>query len=322
MFSKSDLERAAALVHQHVPPTPQYTWPLIQEITGCETWVKHENHTPTGAFKARGAVTYIDWLKRQYPDVKAIATATRGNHGQSQSMAATRAGLQANIYVPFGNSSEKNAAMRAFGANLVEFGSDFDEARLEVTAVAGANGWHLVPSFHLELVRGVATYALELFHAAPHLDTVYVPIGCGSGICGTILARDALGLKTKIVGVVSKEAQTAKLSFEQGELVETNQAATFADGMAVRVPVKQALDIYSRGAERIISVSEQEIADAARIYFSTIHNVAEGAGAAALAALIQEKDQMKGKAAGIILTGGNIDTSKFIELLNGKVPAP
>ena len=322
MFSKSDLESAAELVHQYVSPTPQYTWPLIQEVTGCETWVKHENHTPTGAFKARGAVTYIDWVKHQHPGIRAIATATRGNHGQSQSLAATRAGLQAHIYVPYGNSTEKNAAMRGFGANLVEFGNDFDESRLEVMKKAESNGWHLVPSFHLELVRGVATYALELFQAAPHLDTVYVPIGCGSGICGTIIARDAMGLKTKIVGVVSSEAQTAKLSFDQGTLVETKNAATFADGMAVRVPVKEAFDIYSLGADRIISVSEKEVADAVRIYFNTIHNVVEGAGAASLAGLIQEKEQMKGTAVGVILSGGNIDTDKFIDVLSGRIPSP
>ncbi|MCP4074291.1 MAG: threonine dehydratase [Hyphomicrobiales bacterium] len=322
LFSKTELEQTTRFVHQFVPPTPQFTWPLIQETTGCETWIKHENHTPTGAFKARGAVTYLDWVRREYPNVTSIATATRGNHGQSQALAATRAGLEANIYVPFGNSREKNNAMRAFGANLVEFGSDFDEARIEVAKVAKKNSWHLVPSFHIELVRGVATYAFELLNAAPHLDTVYVPIGCGSGICGTILARDALGLKTKIVGVVSTQAQSAKLSFEQDKLVETNQAATFADGMAVRVPVKEALDIYARGADRIVAVSENEIAEAVRIYFNAIHNVAEGAGAAPLAALIKEKEHMNGKAVGVILSGGNIDTDKFIDVLKGGVPSP
>ena len=322
MFSRSELEQAAELVAKHVPPTPQFAWPLLAQITGCETWVKHENHTPTGAFKARGGITYIDWVKRQFPDVGAIATATRGNHGQSQALAATRAGLAANIYVPHGNSTEKNAAMRAFGANLVEFGSDFDETRLEVAKLAKENGWHTVPAFHRELVRGVATYAYELFTAAPHLDVVYVPIGCGSGICGTIIARDALGLKTKIIGVVSDQALTAKLSFDQSKLVETNSAATFADGMAVRVPVQEALDIYGKGAERIISVSEEEIAEAMRVYFRSIHQVSEGAGAAALAGLLQEKDKMAGKAVGVILSGGNIDTDKFAQVLNGVTPAP
>lgn len=321
MFSKSDLEQAARTVHQHVPPTPQRRWPLLEELTGCETWVKHENHNPTGAFKVRGGVTYIDWVKREFPQVTGIVTATRGNHGQSQALAATRAGLSANIFVPKGNSKEKNAAMRAFGANLVEHGADFDEARIEAGRCAELNDWHPVPAFHLELARGVATYAYELFTNAPHLNTVYVPIGCGSGICGTILARDALGLKTKIVGVVSNMAQTAKLSFEQGKMVETNSADTFADGMAVRVPVKAALDIYSKGAERIIAVSEDEIANAMRIYFQTTHNVSEGAGAASLAGLIQEKDQMAGKAVGVILTGGNIDMDKFHTVLGGAIPA-
>ncbi len=322
MFSVRDLEQACALVHPFVPPTPQRRWPLLEKVSGCETWVKHENHNPTGAFKARGGVTYIDWVKREFPDVKGIVTATRGNHGQSQALAATRAGLRAHIFVPKGNSAEKNNAMRAYGANLVEYGSDFDEARLEAARQAQFNNWHPVPAYHRELVRGVATYAYELFSAAPHLDVVYVPIGCGSGICATIMVRDCLGLKTRIVGVVSEHAPTAMLSVEQGKLVETNSASTFADGMAVRVPVQAAYDIYSKGVERIISVSEEEIANAVRIYFKTIHTVSEGAGAAALAALLQEKDKMAGLAAGVILTGGNIDTDKFATILNGGIAAP
>lgn len=320
MFTKTELEEAAKLVYGHMSPTPQYAWPLLSQVTQCETWVKHENHTPTGAFKVRGGITYIDWVQRAHPTVTGIATATRGNHGQSQARAAIAARMSANIFVPFGNSSEKNAAMRAFGGSVTEFGDDFDMARLEAGRQAETNHWHPVPAFHRELVRGVATYALEFFTAAPHLDTVYVPIGCGSGICGTIAARDALGLTTKIVGVVSELAQSAKLSFEQGKLVETDSAPTFADGMAVRVPVSEALDIYSKSAERIVSVSEAEIAEAMRIYFKTCHNVAEGAGAAALAALMQERETMSGKAVGVILTGGNIDTDMFATVLAGKVP--
>lgn len=303
-----------------MPATAQYAWPLLQEETGCEVWVKHENHTPIGAFKVRGGITYIDWLKRSHPDVSGIVTATRGNHGQSQSLAATRAGLTATIYVPRGNSTEKNAAMRAFGGDVIEHGNDFDEAKDEAMRQGAEHGWHAIPPFHKEIVRGVATYALELFTAAPHLDTVYVPIGCGSGICGTILARDALGLKTRIVGVVSTQAMSAKLSFEQGRLVETDSARTFADGVAVRVPVAEAFDIYSRGADRIVAVSEEEIAEAMRIYYRTIHTTAEGAGAAALAALMQEREAMSGKAVGVILSGGNIDLSKYLAVLGGGVP--
>lgn len=319
-FSKSELEQACDLVYSQMSPTPQYAWPLLGEVTGCETWVKHENHTPIGAFKVRGGITFVDWVTRTQPDVTGLVTATRGNHGQSQSRAAIRAGLSANIYVPRGNSAEKNAAMKAFGANLVEFGDDFDEARIEAGKQAVINDWLAVPAFHTELVRGVATYAFELFNAVPHLDTVYVPIGCGSGICGTILARDALGLSTKIVGVVSEHAMTAKLSVEQGRLVETNSAKTFADGMAVRVPVEAAYDIYSQGAERIISVSEIEIAEAMRTYYSSIHQVSEGAGAASLAGLMQEREQMAGKAVGVILSGGNIDADQFGSVLNGEIP--
>jgi threonine dehydratase len=320
MFNKSEIEMAAALVYRHMPATPQYAWPLLGQALGCEIWVKHENHGPTGAFKARGGVTYIDWLKRAHPEARGVITATRGNHGQSQARAAMAAGLEAHIYVPHGNSAEKNAAMRAFGGQLTEFGDDFDAAKAEAMRVGAQEGLHPVPPFHLELVRGVATYAYELLTAAPHLDTVYVPIGCGSGICGTILARDALGLKTKVVGVVADTAQAAKLSVEAGKLVETGPTATFADGMAVRVPVAAAYEIYATGAERIVSVSDVEIAEATRLLYRSTHNVAEGAGAAATAALMQERNRMQGKAVGVILSGGNIDTAWLKEVLAGGVP--
>ncbi|MBL1437934.1 MAG: threonine dehydratase [Rhodobacteraceae bacterium] len=320
MLTKPEIESACELVYRHMPATPEYAWPLLAQELGMETWVKHENHGPTGAFKARGGITFIDWLKRAHPEARGIITATRGNHGQSQARAALAAGLEAHIYVPRGNSAEKNAAMRAFGGQLVEFGNDFDEARLEAMRVAARDGWHPVPPFHLELVRGVATYAFELLLAAPHLDTVYVPIGCGSGICGTILARNALGLKTKVVGVVADTAQAAKLSVAAGKLVETGPTATFADGMAVRVPVAEAYEIYAAGAERIISVSDAEIADAMRMLYRCTHNVAEGAGAAAMAGLMQERSQMQGKAVAVVLSGGNIDTAMFAEVLSGGVP--
>ncbi len=321
ILDKAELEAAARLVYTQMPPTPQHSWPLINEAVGAEVWVKHENHTPTGAFKIRGGITYIDWLKRTHPEIAGICSATRGNHGQSQARAATAAGLTAKIYVPKGNSVEKNAAMRAFGAELVEFGGDFDTAREEATRVAEAEGLVLVPPFHLELVRGVATYALELFTAVADLDTVYVPIGCGSGICGVIAARDALGLKTQVVGVVSERAQTAKLSVEAGRLVETNSANTFADGMAVRVPVQEAIDIYGPGVERIVAVTDDQAAEAVRQYFRFTHNVAEGAGAAPLAALMAERERMAGRKVGLILSGGNIDTDWFTQILNGGTPS-
>lgn len=320
MFSKSELQDACALVHAQMPPTPQYAWPLLQDALGVETWVKHENHTPTGAFKLRGAITFIDWLTRTHPECKGICTATRGNHGQGQARSATAAGLRALVYVPHGNSVEKNAAMRAFGAELIEFGQDFEEAKEEAFRVAAEQDLFIVPPFHTELVRGVATYAYELFTAAPDLDTVYVPIGCGSGICGTILARDALGLKTKVVGVVSTEAQCAKLSVEAGRLIETNSARTFADGMAVRQPVQEAFDIYAKGASGIIAVSDDEVAEAMRLYYTATHNMSEGAGAAPLAGLMQERAQMAGKKAGVILCGGNVDTGWFQTVLAGGTP--
>ncbi|MEM9975124.1 MAG: threonine dehydratase [Pseudomonadota bacterium] len=322
MFSKDELTAASSLVNTHMPPTPQHSWPLLAQRLGCEVIVKHENHTPTGAFKVRGGITFIDWLKRAHPDAPGIITATRGNHGQSQARAATAAGLRAVVYVPRGNSVEKNAAMRAFGAELVEHGDDFDEARVEAYRVAEEEGLFIVPPFHRELVRGVATYGLELFSEHPDLHAVYVPIGCGSGICGTIAARDALGLSTRIVGVVSENAQTAKLSVEAGRPVETNDARTFADGMAVRVPVPEAMEIYGRGAERIVTVSDDAVAEAIRTFYADTHNLAEGAGAAPLAALMQERAAMAGRKVAVILCGGNIDRDWFAQVLAGKTPVP
>jgi threonine dehydratase len=315
-----ELEDAARLVHSHMQPTPQFVWPQLCEKVQATVWVKHENHTATGSFKIRGGITFVDWLKHTHPDTQGIITATRGNHGQSQARAATAAGLQVKILVPRGNSHEKNAAMRGFGGEVIEFGEDFDEARVEAARLSKEENLFMVPPFHLALVRGVASYALEFFTAAPDLDTVYVPIGCGSGVCGVIAARDALRLNSKIVGVVSTAALTVKLSFEAGDLVETNSANTFADGVAVRVPVEEAFEIYSKGVDRIVDVSDDEVAEAMRIYFRDTHNVAEGAGAASLAALLQERDLMRGKTVGVILTGGNIDTGEFTTVLQGKTP--
>jgi len=322
MFTLEEIETAARLVHRHMPPTPQYAWPTLANRFGAEVWVKHENDGPTGAFKARGGVTFIDWLRRTHPDSPGVITATRGNHGQSQARAAVAAGLRAVVYVPKGNSPEKNAAMRAFGAELREEGDDFDAARLAAMAAAATEGLFPVPPFHRELVRGVATYGLELFKAAPPLDAVYVPIGCGSGICGVIAARDALGLATEVIGVVSDRAAGAKLSAEAGRVIETDSARTFADGMAVRVPVAEALAIYGKGAARILAVGDDAIAEAIRILYTDTHNLAEGAGAAALAGLMQERDRQRGKRVAVILSGGNIDAAKLALALTGTTPAP
>ena len=317
MLSLQDVEDAAAIVYAAMPPTPQYAWPLLAGRTGCEVWVKHENHTPTGAFKVRGGLVYMDRLKRDGREVAGVISATRGNHGQSIALAAARAGIAATIVVPEGNSVEKNAAMRAFGAELVEAGHDFDAARETAMQLAGERGLSMVPSFHRDLVCGVATYAHELFRAAPLLDTVYVPIGLGSGICGTIAVRDALGLSTKVVGVVSTEAPAYALSFAAGKVVPTNSADTMADGMAVRGPDAAALDIILKGADRIVEVSDAEIATAMRAYYEDTHQLTEGAGAASLAALLQELERMAGKRVGLILSGGNIDRPLYLRALAG-----
>ncbi|MGA1267465.1 MAG: threonine dehydratase [Gemmobacter sp.] len=320
MFTTEELQAATALVHRHMAPTPLYAWPQLARRLGATVWVKHENHGPTGAFKVRGGITFIDWLRRTHPDCPGIVTATRGNHGQSQARAARAAGLRAVVYAPRGNSTEKNAAMRAFGAELHEVGDDFDAAREAAMAAGAAEGLFAVPPFHRELVRGVATYAWEMFTAKPDLHTVYVPIGCGSGICGVIAARDALGLATRVVGVVSEGARCAQLSVAAGRLVETPQARTFADGMAVRVPVQEAFEIYARGADRIIAVSDDAVAEAIRIFYTDTHNLAEGAGAAPLAALMAERAAMAGREVGVILCGGNIDTDWMRTILAGGTP--
>jgi threonine dehydratase len=322
MFTRDELEAATALVHRHMAPTPQHAWPLLAERTGAEVRVKHENHTPTGAFKLRGGITFVDWLRRAHPEARGVITATRGNHGQSIGRAARAAGLRAVVLVPHGNSVEKNAAMRGFGAELVVHGHDFDAAREEAARRAEAEGLVFVPPFHRELVRGVASYGWELLSACPDLDTVYVPIGAGSGICGVIAARDALGLATEVVGVVSDAAPTAQLSVAAGRPVATETARTFADGMAVRVPVAEALAVYGPGAARIVAVSDAEVAEAIRIYYHDTHNLAEGAGAAPLAALMQERDLMRGRKVGLILCGGNIDADWFLTVMQGGVPVP
>jgi threonine dehydratase len=317
-FPLKDLEDAAEIVYRHMRPTPEISWPLLNARTGCEVIVKHENHTPIGAFKIRGGLNYLTRLKQAEPDCPGVITATRGNHGQSVARAATQAGLRSVIYVPHGNNPEKNQAMRAYGAELVEHGADFQESREEAGRVGEAQGLHMIPPFHPHLVAGVGTYGLELLRAHPDLDTVYVPIGMGSGICGLISARDGLGLKTKIVGIVADRAPAYALSFEAGKPVETNDANTFADGVACRAPDSRAVEIINAGAERIVRLAEEEFRAAMRAYFFDTHNIAEGAGAGPLAGLLQEKDRMAGKKVGVILSGGNADKAQFMDAMVGE----
>jgi threonine dehydratase len=311
MFDLRKLERAQEIVGTAMPPTPAHAWPLLAQRLGTEVVVKHENHTPIGAFKVRGGLVYLERLKREQPATPGIISATRGNHGQSLAYAASRYGLPAMIYVPRGNSVEKNRAMRAFGAELVEHGEDFQAAREEAVRRAGRAGLHMVPSFHPDLVLGVATYALELLRKAPDLDVLYVPIGQGSGVCGCILVRDLLGLKTEIVGVQSTEAPSYALSFAAGTVVTTETSNTLADGMATRIPDADAVAILRKGASRIVQVTDDEVGAAIRAYWTDTHNLAEGAGAAALAAALQEKKKLGGKRVGLVLSGGNIDFDLF-----------
>ncbi len=321
MITHSDLETAERIVYAAMPPTPQYAWPLMAREAGCEVWVKHENHTPIGAFKVRGGIVHMK-LRKDRGEINGVITATRGNHGQSIPFGARRVGISSTIVCPVGNSAEKNAAMRALGAELIEVGHDFDAAREAAIAIAKERGLDFVASFGPELVMGVATYAKELFHAAGALDAVYVPIGMGSGICSVIAVRDLLGLKTKVIGVVASSANAIALSFAQGKPMATNSAATFADGMAVRVVNPDAFHIIKHGAERIVEVSDDEIAGAMRLLYRTCHTLAEGAGAAATAALMQERQRMQGKRIGVIVSGGNIDMPKFATVLSGQTPEP
>ncbi|WP_414502684.1 threonine dehydratase [Zymobacter sp. IVIA_5232.4 C2] len=315
MFTLLELRQTADLVHRHMPATPQYAWPLLAQRLGCTVWVKHENHSPVGAFKLRGGLAYMDALASTVPAGQPLVTATRGNHGQSIAVASQMAGFPLTIVVPEGNSSEKNAAMRAQGATVVIKGRDVDDASQEANRLAQEEGLLRVPSFHPDLVRGVATYALELFEQAAPLDTVYVPIGMGSGICGLIRTRDLLGLETEIVGVVAEGADAYAQSMECGEIRTTETADTIADGIACRKPDPVAFDMIRRGAARVIRVSDDEITAAMRLYHEATHNLAEGAGAAALAGLLHERERQQGRCVGVILSGGNLDREEYARVL-------
>ena len=312
--SLASLESAAALIYQSMPQTPQYRWPLLDSRLGTAVWVKHENHAPTGAFKLRGGLVYFDELVREGKPA-GVVTATRGNHGQSIGFAARRYGIPAAIVVPHGNSVEKNAAMKALGVELIERGRDFQAASEAAEEIAAERGWHRVPSFHPLLVCGVGTYALELFRAVPDLHTVYVPVGMGSGLCGVIAARDALGLDTRVVAVVSAGAPAFALSYRQDRIISHEVTTRIADGMACRTPMREALDIARRGAERVVEVTDEEVESAMRALFADTHNVAEGGGAAALAALLQERDAMRGRTVAVIVSGGNVDSDVYSGVL-------
>ena len=315
--SLTQIREAQTVVYRHMPPTPQYTWPLINRRLRAEAWIKHENHTPVGAFKLRGALVYGVWLKETHPELKGMVAATRGNHGQGVATAARLLGLKAVIVVPHGNSREKNQAMIAQGADLVERGHDFQESLEFAGRLAAELGFAMVDSFHERLVMGTATYAMELFEAAPPLDVVYVPIGLGSSVSGISAARNALGLKTEIVGVVSSQSPSYALSFAQHKIVEAPSNTAIADGLACRKPNPQAMEVIWTNVARIVQVPDSAIAEAMRAFYEDTHNLAEGAGAAALAAALQEKDKLEDKRVGIVLTGANVDREMYERVLSG-----
>ena len=313
-----EVRAAAEVVYRLMPPTPQYRWPLLCERLGTEVWVKHENHTPIGAFKARTAIVYTEKLLQREPDTRGLIAATRGNHGQSVALAAQRNKLDCIIVVPRGNSVDKNAAMRAQGARLVEHGDDFQSSLEHAIKLAGELGYHLVPPYHRNIVLGIATYWLELFTVVANIDVVYVPIGMGSGICSASAMRNALGLQAKIVGVVSEQAPMYALSFEQRRIVEAPSLTVLADGLACRLGNEEALQVMLENVDHMVRVSDAEVADAMRAFFKDTHNVVEGAGAAALAAATKEAAQLKGKHVALIATGGNVDSDVFARVLANK----
>jgi threonine dehydratase len=316
-----DIEAASRIVYADMPPTPQYCWPMLCDRLGTEIWVKHENQTPIGAFKIRGGLVYFEHLVRSGSVPDGVISATRGNHGQSIGFAARRYGIPATLVVPHGNSVEKNAAMRALGVELIEHGADFQDSLEFAISLASERSLHLVPSFHPLLVAGVATYSLELFRAVNDIDIAYVPIGLGSGICGMIAARDALGLKTRIIGVVSSHATAYAQSFAAGRLIESQVSTRLADGMACRTPQPDALEIIQNGVDRIVRVSDDDVACAMRTMFECSHNTCEGAGAAALAAAVQEAAENSGRKVAVVASGGNVDRNVFAAVLAGSKEA-
>jgi threonine dehydratase len=315
---RAAIDAAADFLRPLVPPTPQYLWPQVAAAFGAEVWLKHENHTPIGAFKARSGAMYMKKLMEREPGCRGVITATRGNHGQAVGLAARRFKLPATIYVPHGNSQEKNAAMRALGATLVEHGGEFQEAREEAARVAERDGLHMVPAFHPDIVLGVSTYWAELFRTVPDLDVLYVPIGQGSGICAAAAARNVFSPRTRIVGVVSDQAPCFARSFAAGRVVEAPVETFLADGMACRKPDADAVAIMRANVSRIVEVSDAEIAAAMRTIFAMTHNVAEGAGAAAFAAAWRERESLAGRRVALALTGGNVDSPVFADVLAGK----
>jgi threonine dehydratase len=315
--SADEFDSVQRIVYAAMPPTPQYAWPLLAQALGSEVWVKHENHTPLGAFKVRGGLVYMSRWREREPDAVGVISATRGNHGQSVAFAARRHGLSATIVVPHGNSQEKNAAMRALGAELVEHGQDFQAAREHAAVVAAQRGLHFVPSFHRDLVLGVATGWVEFFRAVQPA-VVFVPVGLGSGISACALARAFTGARSRIVGVVSAHAPAYLHSWQRGELVQADALTRLADGMACRIPEAQALEVMRREVDDVIAVSDEEVATAMRLLYTATHNVAEGAGAASLAAALQQRERWGGQCVGVTLCGGNVDAEVFARVLEGR----
>ncbi|MBF0561996.1 MAG: threonine dehydratase [Alphaproteobacteria bacterium] len=297
------LEAAVGRIARHMAPTPQILWPSLSARYGCEVWVKHENHTPAKSFKLRGALNYVGLLRERRPCIRTVAIASGGNHGHAVGLAAKLAGMTPKVVTPTGASPERNTALRALGVEVIESGGDEDEAQEQARLLAATRNFHLVPSFHKWLVQGAASCGLELLRAAEELEAVLVPIGSGVGICGMIAARDALGLKTRIIGVVALAAPTYALSFRAGRAVSSPAAATIAEALCRSEPEAEALPMILDGAADVVTVSDDRIRAAMAEMQSDTGNVAEPAGAVALAGLTA-LGEFRGRSVGVVLTGG------------------
>jgi threonine dehydratase len=311
----AEIESIAAEVDAVVPVTPQFSWPLLNSRTGCKLWVKHENHTAIGSFKIRGALNYMNRLLEREPAAKGVVVATRGNFGQAVAFAALRRGLSCAVVVPHGNSVEKNRAMRALGAELIEHGEDFQAAFVHSEELAANRGLHWVPAVHRDLVVGNAGSMLNFLRSVPPLDCVYIPIGMGTGIGAFLFAREALGLPTRIIGVAAERAPAIALSYAARSLIPHAVSTRIADGMACSTPNGEALGLILGGVDGIVRVSDDEIEAAMRAYFADTHNVSEGAAGSSLAAILKDPDGVAGRRIGVVLTGGNVDSATFARVL-------
>jgi threonine dehydratase len=309
-----DILAAAPVVHRYVKPTPLYEWPALSQLLGCRLFLKHENHTPTTAFKVRGGIYLVSRLPAEQKR-RGIIGCTTGNHGQSLAYACRLFGVRCVLVVPARANPDKLAAMRALGAELIEHGQDFDDARAHCETLCEREGLRYVHSANEpDLIAGVGTYALEIFDDLPEPDVILVPVGLGSGICGTALTAARRRPATRIIGIQSELAPAVTRSWREGKPIETASPTTFAEGMATRVPADLTLAIMRRHVHDMVLVSDEELREAIRLLLRVTHNLAEGAGAASTAAAWKLRDKLVGKTVVAVLSGGNLDLRELARI--------